>query len=124
MHYINMSSSNTAAQTYVPDKKTHDHVNHLGFCISDWTKRFKSHDLYQHVQYKLRSAELPNKKKKHDLVNHLGLRICDWTKRFKPQQHVCIEIDDYILSARCSGCLFCCKQCCCCRPLQEQDLFL
>ena len=61
MHYIFMSSSNTAAQTYVPEKKPHDPVNHLGFDISDKTKRLKSHELHQHVQYKLRSAELPNK---------------------------------------------------------------
>ena len=76
-----MSNSNTAAQTYVPEKKPHDPVNHIGFDTSNWTKRLKSHELYQHIQYKLRSAELPNKTKKHDLVNHLGLRVCDSTKR-------------------------------------------
>ena len=45
----------------MPEKKPHDPVNHLGFDISDRTKRLKSHELHQHVQYKLRSAELPNK---------------------------------------------------------------
>ena len=62
MHYINMSTSNTAAQTYVPEKKPHDPVNHLGFDISDWTKRLKSHELYQLVQEQLRNAELLHKR--------------------------------------------------------------
>ena len=41
----------------LPSKRTHnnkkgkkpDQVNHLGLDNSDWTKRVKSHELYQHV---------------------------------------------------------------------------
>ena len=31
--------------------KKHHQVKHLGLDICDWTKRVKSYELYQHVQY-------------------------------------------------------------------------
>ena len=45
----------------MPEKRPHDPVNHLAFDISDKTKRLKSHELHQPVEYKLRSAEVPIK---------------------------------------------------------------
>ena len=43
-------------------KEQHQHVNHLGLVICDWTKRVQSHELNQHVQEQLRSAELRHKR--------------------------------------------------------------
>ena len=45
-----MSNSNCAAHNYFTKEKKHDQVKHLGLGISDWTKRLKSDELYQHVQ--------------------------------------------------------------------------
>ena len=42
--------------------KKHDQVTHLGLVMSDWRKRLKSDELYQHVQQQLRSAELLHKR--------------------------------------------------------------
>ena len=53
----------------MPEKKPHDPVNHLAFDISDRTKRLKSHELHQHVEYKLRSAEV-------SIKNQRVLRKC------------------------------------------------
>ena len=86
MHYIYMSSSNTAAQTWVPEKKPHDPLSHLAFDISTTTKRLKSHAWHQHAEYNLRSAELVDKREKHDQVKHLGLCISAWTRRLKPDE--------------------------------------
>ena len=62
MNYINMSNSNCAAQNYFTEGKKHDQVKHLGLGISDSTKRLKSDELYQHVKYQLRIAELLNER--------------------------------------------------------------
>ena len=86
MHYIDMSNSNTAAQTWVPEKRPHDPLSHIAFDISTTTKRLKSNELHQHVEYKLRSAELLDKRKKHDQVKHLGLCISAWTRRLKSDE--------------------------------------
>ena len=51
-----MSNSNCAAQKYLTKEEKHDQVKHLGLRISDWTRRLKSDELEQHVQYQLRSA--------------------------------------------------------------------
>ena len=55
MASINMSNANCAAQNYMAQAKKHDPVNHLGLGTSDWTKRLKSDDLHQRVQYQLRN---------------------------------------------------------------------
>ena len=86
MHYIYMSSSNTAAQTWVPEKRPHDPLSHLAFDISTTTKRLKSHAWHQHAEYNLRSAELLDKREKHDQVKHLGLCISAWTRRLKSDE--------------------------------------
>ena len=87
-------NSNAVTASYRENKlilttkgKKHDQVNHSGLCISGWTKRLKSHDLYRLGAYS-NWAERNHitKGKKHDPVKHLGLRISDWTKRLKSQQ--------------------------------------
>ena len=57
MHYINMSTSNTAAQTYVPEKRPHDPVNHLGVDVCDWTKRLKAHELHETAPFRTSAAK-------------------------------------------------------------------
>ena len=51
-----MSNSNCAAHKYLTADEKHDQVKHLGPRISDRTRRLKSDDVEQDVEYQLRSA--------------------------------------------------------------------